>query len=237
MQANRILLKISAGVMVAVFVVIVAQKNSAYAQNAGGPQFVMTWSASNSYVPVGYSGKILPNPESQITAALELIANGQPINLSNQTIYWYLNDNLLGGGEGVQHFTFHPYGTAPANEALKVELPDYPGGELLHEITIPLVTPVAVAEAPYANGQFSQIPLVLMAMPYFFNASSVAPLSFSWSVNGQAVTSAENPQSLKISLPQSTPAGFAVGVTLNVKDSFDNTTANSNINLTYQPQP
>ena len=223
--------------MVAVFAIIIAQKNLAYAQNASGPQFVMTWSASNSYVPTRYAGGILPNQESQITAAFELIANGQPINLSGQTIYWYLNDNLLGGGEGVQHFTFRPYGTAPANETLKVELPDYPGGELLHTINIPLINPIVVAEAPYPNGQFSQIPLVLTAMPYFFNASSVTSLSFSWSVNGQAVTSAENPQSLKISLPQSTPAGFAVGVTLSVKNSFDNATADSNANLTYQPQP
>src|SRR5665213_880707 len=190
--------------------VLFALMVSVQTASAAGPQFLMTWQASNSYAPVGYAGEILPNQESQITASFELInANGSPINLSGQTIYWYQNDNLLGGGVGVQHFTFRPYGEAPNTVTLKVELPDYPGGLLIHEIDIPIVQPQAVIEAPYPQGVFPVSPAMVQALPYFFAATSTSPFSFAWSVNGQTVTSAENPQTLQISLPQSTPAGYA----------------------------
>lgn len=200
------------------------------------PQFLMTWQALNSYAPANYAGKTLPNQESQIAASIEVIANGKSVNLSGQTIYWYQNDNLLGGGIGDQHFTFRPYGQAPNTVTLKVELPDYPGGLLIHEINIPVVQPQAVISASYPQGVFPGSPAAVQALPYFFATSSTAPLSFAWSVNGQTVTSAENPQSLQISLPQSTPAGFAVGVTLTVQNSIDSMSATGNANLIYQKQ-
>jgi hypothetical protein len=206
-----------------------------HAQTAA-PQFLMTWSASNSYVPVGYTGKVLPNQESQITAALEVMANGKLVNLSNETIYWYQDDTLLGGGVGTQQFTFRPYGTAPNVVTLKVELPDYPGGLLIHEINIPVTQPLAVVLAPYPNGVFASTPLVVQALPYFFAASSTSPLNFTWSVNGQVVTNAENPQSLQISLPQSTPAGYAVSVALTIENSLNAVSAMGDANLTYQKQ-
>ena len=196
----------------------------------------MTWRALNSYAPAGYAGKVLPNQESQIMASLEVIANGKPVNLSGQTIYWYQDDNLLGGGIGVQRFAFRPYGEAPNTITLKVELPDYPGGILIHEINIPIVQPQAVIDAPYPQGIFAASPATVQAIPYFFAASSTSPLSFAWSVNGQTVTSAENPQTLQISLPQSTPAGFAVGIALTIQNANDSAAATGNANLTYQKQ-
>ena len=234
---GRILWKfIVSGAMALTMAAILLSFSVARAQIAGEPEFFMTWSASNSYAPGLYPDKILPNQSSQITASFELIANGKTVDVSNQVIYWYLNDNLLGGGLGVQHFTFTPRDEAPATEELKVDLPNYPGGILIHQIAVPIVQPTAVILAPYPGSQFSGNSLNLTALPYFFNASSVAPLSFSWTVNGQAVTSAENPTSLQISLPASTPAGYDVDVTLNVNNTVDNMSSNANTNLTYQPQ-
>ncbi len=198
------------------------------------PQFLMTWSALDSYAPPGYAGKILPNQESQIAASVALIANGQPVDLSGQAIYWYQNGTLLGGGIGVQHFTFYPYGTAPNTIELKVELPNYPSGLLIHYIEIPVVPPQVVIDAPYPQDNFTAGQATVQGLPYFFATTSTAPLSFAWSVNGQAVTSAENPQSLQISLPQSTPAGYAVAVSLTIKNSVDSISATTNANLTYQ---
>jgi hypothetical protein len=237
MRVKQNLLKTTVGVALVAMAIFAVRYKPASAQTSTRPQFLVTWSASNSYVPTGYAGQILPNQSSKITAALELISNGQTLNLSNQIIYWYLDDTLLGGGLGVQSFTFRPYGEAPTTATLKIELPDYPGGELIHDVAIPVVSPVAIAEAPYPNETFSESPIILTAVPYFFNASSVAPLSFAWTVNDQAVTSAENPQSLKVSLPQSTAAGFAVNITLAIKNSLDGMNGNDSINLTYQPQP
>lgn len=198
------------------------------------PQFLMTWAATNSYTPPGYQGKVMPTQGSTIQVSLELIVNGKPVNLSGQTVYWYANDAYVGGGVGVQHFNFHPTASAPAVVALKVELPYYPTGAQIHEIDVPIVQPMAVIEASYPKNDVPASPAVLQAIPYFFATSSTSPLSFAWSVNGQTVTSAENPETLQISLPASTPAGYNLSVSLTIQNSQDSTSATDNATLMYQ---
>lgn len=202
------------------------------------PQLIITWSASQSYAPPSYQGKTLPNQRSSITASLEAVSNvGKSIDLSGQTVYWYLNDNLLGGGAGVQRITFRPYGEAPNSLTLRAEVPNYPGGLLIHEVTVPVVVPQVVIAAPYPRNIFSASPAVVQAVPYFFAISSPASLGFSWLVNGQAVADAQNPQTLQISVPQNTPAGFALVISLAGQNAADKTSANANTTLTYQPRP
>lgn len=198
------------------------------------PQFLMTWSVADSYTPLGYPGKALPNQESQISASVEVIINGKRVDLSGQTIYWYQNDHLMGGGLGVQHITFHPYGEAPNIIDLNVEIPSYYAGALTHDIEIPIVEPQAVIKTSYPQNNFSGSTALISAIPYFFAETSTSPLVFSWSVNGEAVTNQDNPQSLQISLPQSTPAGYAVFVTLTIQSSLDPLVATANTTLTYQ---
>ena len=94
-----------------------------HAQTASSPQFLVTWKTSGSYIPSFYLGKALPTYGSQITASLELVSQGKILDLSNQTIYWYLEDNLVGGGVGVQQVTFPPVGEAP-NSIIVVETPE-----------------------------------------------------------------------------------------------------------------
>src|ERR1700722_2024154 len=116
MQGNRLFKKIFGTVFFAA--VFLAASGGAvfgfalrtHAQTATQPQFLITWSASDSYAPQGYDGKILPNQESPITASLVVIANGKPANLSGQTISWYQSDAFLGGGVGAQSITFQPGG-------------------------------------------------------------------------------------------------------------------------------
>ena len=74
-----------------------------HAQSANnGPQFLITWRATNSEVPSFYTGKIMPSYDSQIIAELALVSNGKVQDLSDQTIYWYLNDTLVGSGPTVE---------------------------------------------------------------------------------------------------------------------------------------
>jgi hypothetical protein len=212
--------------------------SKAHAQNAAsGPTFLMTWRAINSYAPAGYAGEILPNQQSQIMASVEVISpSGQPVDLSGQTIYWYQNENLLGGSVGIQRIEFRPYGEAPNVITLRVDLPDYPGGDIEHEISIPIVQPQAVIEAPFPGGNFSASAITLQALPYFFGTTSTDELSFSWTANGQTANNAENPTSLQISLPASTPAGYQLPVELAIQSANGLDTANGNVNLTYQHQ-
>jgi hypothetical protein len=203
---------------------------------AAGPQFLITWKATGSYAPSLYQGKVLPTYGSQITASLEIVsASGNIADISGKTIYWYLNDTLLGGGTGVQRITFPPFGDAPNAMTLKVELPNYNGSFLIHTVTIPMAQPHAVIEAPYPAGQFSLNPVTVTALPYFFNVSSPNNLSYSWSVNSQTGSNSENPNMAQITLPAGTPAGTSFAVSLQVQNPTDATQAAASTNLIYQP--
>lgn len=201
------------------------------------PQFLITWKASGSYIPANYQGKALPTYGSQITASLEIISNGKIASLQGQTIYWYLNDTLLGGGTGAQTITFPPFGQAPNTMTLKVELPSYNGNFLIHTISIPMVQPQAVIYAPYPNGQFPTNPVTVTAIPYFFNTASPDNLSYSWSVNGQSGSNTENPEEADITLPAGTAAGTTFAVSVTVQNGNDSTAATASENLTYEPAP
>jgi hypothetical protein len=211
--------------------------NHAQAQTAGSPTFLITWKTTGSYIPSFYQGKALPTYGSNITASLELVsAQGQLLDLSQQTIYWYLDDNLVGGGVGVQQVTFPPIGEAPNSLDLRVTIPNYNGAYLVHAITIPMVLPEAVIFAPYPGGQFSENPLTVDALPYFFNIQSPSDLSYTWSVNGQAGSNTENPEQAQITLPQGTQSGTALDVSLSIENSNDSTIGTASENLTYESQ-
>jgi hypothetical protein len=211
---------------------------AAHAQtDASSPTFLITWKTTGSYIPSFYIGKALPTYGSQITASLELVSpQGKILDLSGQTIYWYVNDTLVGGGVGVQQATFPPIGDAPNTANLRVTIPNYNGTYLIHAINIPMVLPEAVIYAPYPNGQFIENPLTVQAIPYFFNIADPSGLSYTWSVNGQAGSNAENPETAQISLPQGTQSGTSVAASLSVENPNDSTVATANANLTYESQ-
>src|ERR1039458_3932339 len=81
-----------------------------HAQTVSSPQFLVTWKATESYIPPFYTWKALPTAGSNIVASVELVSGGRIINISSQNIYWYLDDVLMGGGAGVQQITFPPFG-------------------------------------------------------------------------------------------------------------------------------
>ncbi|HVM77310.1 MAG TPA: hypothetical protein VMU07_04115 [Candidatus Paceibacterota bacterium] len=209
--------------------------SAATSAHAAGPQFFITWKASGSYAPSGFSGKVLPTYGSQITASLELISGGVPLDLSGQKIFWYVNETLIGGGLGAQSITFPPIGQAPTSMTLKVELPSYRGATLIKTILIPMVPPQVVLVAPYPGGQFSANPVTLTAIPYFFNVTSSASLSYRWTVNGQSSANAENPQIAQVALPNGTAAGTSFPISVTISNAKDSTQAVATQNLVYQP--
>lgn len=199
------------------------------------PQFWLTWHASGSNIPPSYIGKALPSYGAQVTAEIALISNGKVDNLSRQTVYWYLDGTLIGGGVGAQKVTFVPFGTPPNTLTLKAELPSYNGMDLVHTIQLPFVDPVAVIEAPYPNGGFSSNPVTLTALPYFFS-SSASNLSYAWAVNGKTGASAENPETAQVTLPQGTPSGTGITISLTVQNPSVAETADAQSTLTYNSQ-
>ncbi len=206
------------------------------AQTTQGPRFLLTWEAINSHIPSSYQGKALPSYGSQVLAEVSLISNGKIDNISGQTIYWYLNDTLVGGGVGAQRVVFVPFGTPPNSLTLRVELPNYNGMDLVHEIQLPFVDPVAVINAPYPGGGFSSNPVMVNAIPYFFALPS-SYLSYSWSVNGVPGSSAENPESALVTLPQNTPSGANITIALTITNQTGSVGAEAQSTLTYNSQP
>ena len=209
------------------------------------PKLFITWKAA-TYAPRDFSGKILPAANSQITASVELIDNGKPADLSNpnpklkQTIYWYLNDNFLQGGAGLQRVTFRAPDAAGGTLDLRAEVPNYKRGIIpeppLKTITIPIAAPEVVIEAPFPGGLFSSPTAMLAGLPYFFNVKDASQLNFFWTVNGQAPTGAENPQTLTIKVGSGAPAGSTVSVSLTVRSGNNILgAATANTTLTYNP--
>ena len=224
---------IIAGLLASFFLVFPARK--IHAQTASGPQFLVTWKAINSHIPSFYAGKALPSYGSQVLAEVALVSDGKMDDLSQQTIYWYLNGTLIGGGTGATKVTFVPFGTPPNSLTLKVELPNYNSMDLVHEIQLPFVNPIAVIEAPYPGGSFSSNPVTVVALPYFF-ALAPSNLLYTWAVNGTTGSNTENPESAQITLPQGTPSGTGITISLAVTNQSGSVIADAQSTLTYNSQ-
>jgi hypothetical protein len=227
------------GVLLGVFIFSLAffiPSAGAHAQTVSSPQFLVTWKATESYIPPFYTGKALPTAGSKIVASVELVSDGRIVNISSQNIYWYLDDVLMGGGAGVQQITFPPFGRPPGSLDLKIELPQYPGGYLIHTEKIPFVNPAAVISAPYPNQSFSINPVLAEGIPFFFYATSSDNLLFNWAVNGQTGSNTENPQLAQITLPQGTPGGTPFDISLSISTPVGSTVAGADKTLTFQNQ-
>ncbi len=197
---------------------IIAPAIGIYARAATRPQVLITWKTVGSVAPANYQGKILSRIGAEIAASVQVIANGKLVNLGAQTVYWYLDDNFLGGGAGKDTLFF----AAPGHleiMSLRVNLPDYPGGELINTAHIQMVGPQVVIVAPYPNGSFTGSSVALQAVPYFFGLLDAGKLFFQWTVNGEAVATRENPEDLAINLASGAPSGYSLAVNLLVTQS------------------
>jgi hypothetical protein len=218
-------------------VIFFSTRATVNAQTANQPQILITWQAQGSYVPSGYHDKALPNWASPVTASVVLIADGRLVNLQNKTIYWYVNDQLIGGGQDIQSVSFVPPGGAPDLVALKVELPQYNNeGLLLHTVQIPVIQPKAVIEANHPTQQFGNNSLALQGTPYFFSITDPSSLSYAWSVNGVSPTAATDPQTLILNVNPSTSPGSVFATALSITDPNQRISASDAVSLTYIKQ-
>ena len=194
----------------------------------GDPRAMITWRA-RSYAPSGYAGKVMPSPNSAITASLELVSSrtGKPIDLSRGTIYWYLNTSFLGGGAGAQTITFRAPG--PGNNLLDLSVQasyrdataaPAQAGSIYENVKVPVSAPLAVIEAPYASNIARINPFKLTGVPYFFNLPK-NKLNFSWEINGEAPTGSERPDELVVEVNPEAPSGSEIGVRIVIADPSD----------------
>lgn len=178
------------------------------------PELLITWRAS-SYVPLGFEGRVFPSEGTPVLAALEVIdGRGRLVDLSLETIYWYLDGDLIRGGTGIQQASFRARRGA---NALRVQLPDFPGRMLLKTVMIPGISPEAVIGKEKAGDYISGSTRV-WAYPYFFNVADVSALEMAWTVNGQKPSNLENPEILDINLSPETPNNSNLNIGLVIKN-------------------
>lgn len=206
--------------MVATLVGVLALGGARGLAQGAEPYILISWRAE-SYVPANYTGKVLPTTNSPVVASLDAIDSrtGKTLNLSKMQIDWYLNDNLTRSGAGLVKIAFRATAQPESVILLRAEVPDFPGFPLVRTVRVPVVAPEAVIAAPYANNKFSAQSISVKAAPFFFNAPGSSAFVFSWSVNGNTPTGAENPDSLTVNIIPGTPVGTAFTVRLLIQNS------------------
>jgi hypothetical protein len=180
----------------------------------GGPdsRILLTW-RPQVYAPPDFTGRLLPTARSRITASVAVIENGRPQSLAGQSIYWYMNDQFIESGRNKETVSFLAPDRVNTSLDLMVRLPDYKGGTL-KTITIPVVPPHAVIDAPFPRGVFASYAFTVRALPYFFNAPSLFSLNFDWRVADQKVVDAENPNILNVAYQGALAPGARSDITL-----------------------
>ena len=182
------------------------------------PVMWLTWRAA-TYIPAEYNGRALPTPGSNVVVAIDVIHNGKPMDLSQETIYWYISGSYIAGGRGLARTAITIPDIISQNQiSIRVSLPETLGG-LARTITIPVALPQTVITVlppdPAANRDLS---FDVQARPYFFTVNDPSQLNFNWTVNNQAPSSFNDPMHLHINIPQGTATGSKLNVRLKVEN-------------------
>lgn len=200
------------------------------------PTFLVTWKTA-TYTPPYFTGKVLAGAGSPLMIAFEIIENGKLVDLSRQTIYWYLDNNFVKGGQGVQNISFiADKNAAGGSHAIRIQLPDFRGDLLIKTIEVPVVQPEVVIEAPFPEKKISTSKVKLFGRPYFFNVKTPSKLNFSWKAAGEPAETSGGPESLDLTLGQNIPNGTTIPVALSINNPENIFEAASKaINLTFSP--
>jgi hypothetical protein len=211
--------------------------SSAIAQQAPvtstDPQLIMTWQ-TDSYASPGFRGKKLPAVSGTIVAGVSLLDNGKIVSLKDTLVQWHMNNAFLSGDIGMSKVVITAPRISPNIIEIRATIPDYKGQELLKTIEIPLGSPEVTIEAPFPLGRISTSTVTLKAHPFFFNIKNASQLSFRWSVNGESPSSKENPDELKLSIPQNASHGSLFSTTISVRNPATyNESALTTVNLSW----
>ena len=184
------------------------------------PEFLVSWKAGN-YVPSWYEGKVLPVVGALVDVNFELINAGKIVDLSQNTIRWYLNDELVkneSDGLGIKSLRVIVPNGGSGEISVRITIIDHVADILDKTIIIPVVRPEAILDSPYSNNGIRAGQSIFRAIPFFFNVSNVNNLSVSWTANGiKSGGAGENPWQLDLNLtnPQ---AGTEINLNVLIKN-------------------
>ncbi len=207
------------------------------AQVVNQPQFLVTW-RSHNYAPSWYAGKILATRGSWVDVSFDLIDGGKIVDLSKNKVRWYVNDDLRRNeddGLGIKNFYFGVDDLARENIIVQVVIVDYGDQQIGKIITIPLVSPEVVIDAPYSNGRLPSGIDMFKAYPYFFDIRDLSNLSFDWTVNGRpAESSSISADILRLNIDKLAPSEFGINIQAvikNLADEFEFASGNAKLEV------
>ncbi len=161
-------------------------------------QAFVTWKA-DSFVPADAAIKAIPTKGSQISAGVEALEAGRPIDLSKTEIRWYVNDRFLKSGIGMATITF-PAEQLASRYDLRAVLKQVRGADISKTVQIPMTSPIVVIDGPYAY-KIAPAELRLTARPYFFGVKTIDNFLVTWKVNGGTLpVVSDNPLVANLSL-------------------------------------
>ena len=147
-------------------------------KSADPTELILTWKA-NTYIPLDYLGKALPVPGARIDFGLQMVDENKLINLFDNEIRWYVNNNLISSGSGLTNFSYVPPLINGDSLSIRVVVRNYKEAEINSVAELLLVKPEAVVD-PAQLPQFK--PLF-----YYFNVSSPDQIETSWSQTANSV--------------------------------------------------
>lgn len=189
-----------------IVMVIVMLGNSTDAQSV--PELLVSWKANNS-VPPNFVGKVLPINGTRIDLGMDLLENNRLIDLSNYTIRWFVNDQLKQSGRGLRSISFVADALG-GDDSVRVVVVGYRGSNVSKNITIPIIDPELVIDAPFPGNLIIAGTNQIKALLYFFNISGLDQISFNWTANGAAT--AENASNILELDTRGLPSRTTVGI-------------------------
>lgn len=177
--------------------------------------FLTSWKAYN-FIPPGFNGKAMPlSRGTTIDVAFEVLENGKIVDISRNTVKFFVNGRKRQEGNGLRRFRFITLDGKSAQEIKIVVLNARGDVRFENRFTIPTVSPEVAIYPPRTQNIIEKGLNSFQAIPYFFNIARINDLNFIWTVNGVSPSEATAaPDRLELTVPQDYPSGASI--TLNV---------------------
>lgn len=157
-------------------------------------ELILSWQAQNLY-PANYMGKALVTEGTPVIVSLEMLRGGTLFNISEAPVKWYLDGRFIEGGTGLKSITFYPRARRGNTHIVKASIV-IDGKTTAGFLEIPIHEKQVVLESPSARNVIqANTSVLLTAVPYFWNVSSLSDLVISWKIQNKTVPN-ENKNSL-----------------------------------------
>ncbi len=207
---------------------------SVFAQEA--PLARITWKASN-YHPPFYEGKNLPGHNTPTDFYLTLIDNGKTVDLSPYHIRWYQDSNIVIQGTDLRRMTTNAQRNRGNETIIKAAILNYKNiPEIWGIARVSVPRPKAIIDAPYAEAIIKKPDATLTLLPYFFNVTNLSELRFDWLINNNNALqpSRENPQLLKIIVPETTALNTTIAINARISSPANLESAQNQVEFKIQ---